>query len=124
MEYEFRNDPVTGNATAKFSLEHEVFGPWIEVEVGHDIQKMTRLLDAINLVKSRQESEVIVIGSEYNAVISEEDITIQTNASVDGFEVLSEQLTEDGIDFDQNCQGTCGLEDFKLLLTSWGHFIN
>ena len=34
MEYEFINDPTTRYAKAKFSFEHEVFGPWLEVEVG------------------------------------------------------------------------------------------
>jgi len=32
MEYEFTHDATTGQAKARFSLEHEVVGPWLEVE--------------------------------------------------------------------------------------------
>ncbi len=42
MEYQFIDDPLTGSAIAKFSLDHEVIGPWLEVEVGTDTDKLSK----------------------------------------------------------------------------------
>ena len=47
MEYQFIDDPLTGSAIAKFSLDHEVIGPWLEVEVGTDTEKLKQLLSAM-----------------------------------------------------------------------------
>ncbi len=123
MEYEFIQDPITGSAKAKFSMEHEVIGPWLEVEVGQNTEKLTELLTAISNHHTRKSSELLVTGHEYSAVFSEDDVTIQTNASLNGVQSLPDTLTEDGLDFDQNNIASCGIEDFKELLHSWAIFI-
>ncbi|MCW8832953.1 MAG: YacL family protein [Colwellia sp.] len=124
MEYEFLHDAITGEAKARFSLEHEVVGPWIEVELGRDASKLTQLLTAIDKVETGQQNEVVITGSEYSVAINHTDVEIQTNASLNGAEPLSEMLTAEHIHYDQNECAACGLEDFRTLLLSWAKFTN
>ncbi|MDP7593624.1 MAG: YacL family protein [Litorilituus sp.] len=124
MEYEFLHDAITGEAKALFSLEHEVVGPWIEVELGHDSYKLTQLLSAIEQVEKGLQSEVVITGHEYSVAISQTDVEIQTNASLNGAEPLSDMLISEHINFDQNEMASCGLEDFRMLLLSWAKFTN
>lgn len=123
MEYDFLNDPITGNAKARFSMEHEVFGPWLEVEVGHDIEKMTEVLQAIDSVGNRHTHEVLIVGNEYNALIAQDDVIVKTNSTDHDDSALTDLLDSESLDFDQNSQGSCGLEDFRMMLKSWGKFI-
>ncbi|NQZ20975.1 MAG: YacL family protein [Colwellia sp.] len=122
MEYEFINDPITRYAKAKFSLEHEVFGPWLEVEVGNNPQKLTSLLNVIDKADHYSAQEQEIIGSEYTVRIIEKDVSIASNASLNGFDDLPEALSADDIEFDEQESASCGLEDFRTLLLSWARF--
>ncbi len=124
MEYEFIHDATTGEAKARFSLEHEVMGPWLEVELGNNSVKLAELLTAIDSVDKGQQNEVVIPGHEYSVVISRDDVEILTNASLTSVEPLSEMLTTDHIHYDENECSACGLEDFRILLLSWARFIN
>ncbi len=122
MEYEFIHDAITGEARARFSLEHEVVGPWLEVELGHDSEKLKQLLVAIDNVEKGHQNEVVITGHEYSVAISDGDVEIQTNAGLNGSEPLSEMLTDDHIHIDQNENAACGIDDFRQLLLSWSKF--
>ena len=124
MEYEFLHDAITGEAKARFSLEHEVVGPWIEVELGHDSAKLTQLLTAIDNVEKGHQGEVVITGHEYSIAINKDDVEIQTNASLNGAEPLPEMLTNDHINLDSNESAACGIDDFRTLLLSWSRFTN
>lgn len=124
MEYEFIHDAITGEARAQFSLEHEVIGPWIEVEVGSNREKLTQLLTAIDQVEKGQRNEVFITGHEYSVAINHDDISIQTNASLDEDDSLPEMLTTEHINLDQHEVAGCGLDDFRKLLLSWAKFTN
>jgi len=123
MEYEFIQDPITGSAKAKFSMEHEVIGPWLEVEVGHNTEKLTELLTAISKLNAHKNRDLLVTGHEYSVVFNADDVTIQTNASLNGIQSLPDALVAEELDFDQNNIASCGIEDFKELLHSWATFI-
>ena len=123
MEYEFINDPITGSAKANFSLEHEVMGPWLEIEVGGDTQKLTALLTAISDVDKGKQHEILITGHEYSIEISNEDVIIKNNAGMNGTAAeLPIELSEEFENFDQNSESSCGLDDFKTLLVSWARF--
>jgi hypothetical protein len=129
MEYEFVHDPITGEARALFSLDHEVIGPWIEVELGHDADKMKQLLTVIDNIENDSNQEVSITGSEYSITLTCNDISIQTNASINDNVItnignLPEMLTDEHINLDQYEQAACGLEDFRALLLSWQQFTN
>lgn len=123
MEYQYQLDPVTGNSRALFSFEHQVMGPWLEVEVSDDIEKIKALLTAIDQVESKQESEVQIVGQEYTITFTEHDVEIETNTSMNGAEILPEQLSGDELDFDTFNKSACGLNDFREMLVSWVNFI-
>ena len=124
MEYQFIDDPITGAAIARFSLEHEVIGPWLEVEVGTDSEKLAQLLFAMAEIEQEKQLEITITGSEYSVVFNRGDVTVQTNASMNGLEILPDALIEENIDFDQQDTSSCGREDFRELLLSWAKFVN
>ncbi len=128
MEYEFIHDAITGEARAKFSLEHEVMGPWIEVELGSDSVKLAELLTSIDQVTEGIRQEIQITGSEYSITMNSHDVDIQTNASLNGSlkeaEGLPDMLTDEHIHLDQNEMAGCGIDDFRLLLLSWEKFTN
>ena len=123
MEYQFINDPITGLTKANFSLEHEIMGPWLEVEVGGNTDKLTELLTAINDVATGSHHEVMITGHEYSVEISHADVVVKNNASINGTAAeLPIELAEEFENYDQNSEASCGTEDFKALLMSWARF--
>jgi len=127
MEYEFVHDAITGEARALFSLEHEVIGPWLEVEVGRNMTKLNELLSSIDAISVGKSHELLITGSEYSITLSKDEVSIQTNVSMNGSlnehgEGLSEMLTDDHIHLDENEVTGCGLDDFRTLLLSWQEF--
>lgn len=123
MEYEFVHDATTGNAKARFSLEHEVIGPWIEVELGRDTDKLIKLLTTIDTVEKGSQHEVLITGHEYSLLINKRDVEIYANASANMEDLLPDMLTSEHIHFDENESAACGLDDFRTLLLSWAEFV-
>ena len=91
MEYEFINDPITGAAKANFSLEHEIMGPWLEVEVGGNAAKLTQILTALNDVSKSRQHEVLITGHEYSVEISHSDVVVKNNAGIIGAAMWAHQ---------------------------------
>ncbi len=123
MEYEFIHDSTTGSALAKFSLDHQVIGPWLESEVGKSTEKLTEVLTAIDQIASGQFQEKQITGHEYSLMINQGDVQIKANAMFNGELELPEGLTEEGINFDNQDSSSCGVDDFRILLLSWAKFI-
>ncbi len=122
MEYEFIHDAITGNAKAQFSLEHQIIGPWLEIEIGNNTEKLTELLTAIDQVASGKVQELLIPGHEYSVSLSRDDIQIQANALLNGECQLPEELQSDELNFDALDSSACGLDDFRNLLLSWAKF--
>lgn len=122
MEYEFIFDPMIDGARAKFSFEHEVFGPWLEVEVGNQSEKITELLNVIAVVSGDHSQEVIITGHEYSAIMTHSDVTIKPNTAMNNGDIIPEDLVDDELNFDAQGEGQCGIEDFRELLLSWARF--
>ena len=122
MEYEFIHDAVTGNAKAKFSFEHQIIGPWLEVEIGHSAEKLTDVLKAIDQIESGVIQETLIPGHEYSIVLNKEDVHIQANALLNGELKLPDELECDELQFDSQDSSICGVDDFRALLLSWAKF--
>ncbi|XQW85647.1 YacL family protein [Thalassotalea piscium] len=123
MEYEFRHDTITGSASAIFSYEHQIFGPWLEVEVGKDSDKLSQLLSALDTVSSGKEQEMTITGHEYTLVVSGNDVTVSANGVMNNDNVVPEHLALDELTIDESGSASCGIEDFRACLFSWAHFI-
>ncbi|WP_286233436.1 YacL family protein [Thalassotalea sediminis] len=122
MEYEFIDDPITGQARAKFSLEHQLLGPWLETEIGHDIDKLSSVLAAVDAVSNGVEQELIVTGNEYSLTINRDDAIVNMNVMLNGEIVMPDNLTADALQFDFQDGVSCGVDDFRHLLLSWAKF--
>lgn len=122
MEYEFRLDPITGQARAQFSYEQEMIGPWLEVEVGNNTEMLSALLLAVSNIEAGQDQEITVTGKEYSVTLSNHDAHIQPNISMNGCSEVPEELQSDDLFFDENVISSCGLDDFRQILLSWAKF--
>ena len=122
MEYQYRLDPATGKAQALFSLEHQIMGPWLEVEVYDDVDKIKTLLTAIDDIDKGKKNEVVISGKEYSVIIDQQDVSVRANSSVNGSAVLPDEYLEQGFEVDETQLAMCGLEDFRELVLSWSYF--
>jgi len=122
MEYEFIHDAITGSAKAKFSFEHQVLGPWLEVEVANDADKLAEILTAIDQVETGAQQEVMIAGCEYALVVNKQDVHVHANASLNGDSYLPDELSADDMSFDMQDKSSCGIEDFRSILLSWAKF--
>lgn len=125
MEYEFSHDTVNGGFHAKFSMEHEAFSSWLVEEVGSNAQQIDNLLLSVNKIRQHNTHELTFQGKEYLLTLNEDDVTLQLNASCDGFgSINSEQRTDElSINHDNFC-AECGLDDFSKMLSSWKGFLD
>lgn len=125
MEYEFIQDPSNGSACARFSLEHENLGPWLEIELANNTEKLTEILSAIACVGSGEKHEVTIVGHEFSVTMDKNDVTVQSNSSLNGFDSNEEMsiLAELNAS-EQHAHSVCGLEDFHQLLLSWSKFVH
>jgi len=122
MEYEFIHDSITGSAKAKFSFEHQVIGPWLEVEIGKNIEKLTEILTAIDDVELIKSHEVVIAGHEYSLLLNKNDAQIQANGALSE-EPLPEEFANDDMNFDTQEVAKCGVSDLRMLLLSWSKFV-
>lgn len=121
MEYEFTHDIATGGAKANFSLEHQLIGPWLETEVGSNIESLTEVLQGVESVEQGKQQELTIVGKEYSLTLTKNDAIVQLNALVNGSAQLPEELAVDTDAFEQ--QGAnCGIDDFRSILLSWAQF--
>ena len=128
MEYEFIQDPSTGVASARFSMEHENIGSWLELELAKDNQKLQKLLMAIDDVETGKAQEIRIVGREFSVLVEKDDVTIEHNSVLDESTeqlAIKEQLLSEDLHSDEfNTMSQCGLDDFHQLLLSWAKFIN
>lgn len=124
MEYQYQLDPSTGLARANFSYEHQIFGPWLEVELGNDRKKLVALLQAIDDVSHNKKSEVLISGKEYSVILDQQDVFVKTNESLQNDSDIPESLSDQGLSLDDGHAAMCGLDDFRELLLSWSRFLN
>ena len=125
MEFEFSRDPVRGGYHAKFSMEHEVFSPWLVDEVGNDANQIETLFQSIEQIRQNKAQELTVQGREYLLTLNPMDVTIELNASCEGMGgVNSDGEPEDDMSINNdNFTAACGLDDFHLMLNSWQAFL-
>jgi len=124
MEYQFKHDPGSGLASATFSIEHQVLGPWLEIELNTNAAKMAEVLNAIDEIVNAKTQQITIAGHEYTLVLDAEDATVKNNYMMNGgLDELPEELVEDCQNFEQSNSSQCGLEDFRQVLVAWSRFI-
>jgi uncharacterized protein YacL (UPF0231 family) len=129
MDYEFSRDLVKGGYHVKFSMEHEVFSPWLIDEVGNDSQQLKTLFQSIALIRACKAQELMVEGREYRLTLNLMDVIIELNASCEGVGSANANNADpvgDGetVVNNDNFVAACGLDDFDRMLISWQNFLS
>ncbi len=117
MDYTFFQD-ITGQISAKFSMDHEAVGYWLNEEVKCDLT----LIDAINAAYDEikgSENQREFIGHEYTLLIDDEEIMIKANQMVFETDDLEEGLSY----YDNESVAFCGIDDFQNMLKDYCAFV-
>ena len=122
MEFEFRKDFISEQATVKLSMGHEAFATWLEQE-GQSVSWTQALLAKVELLQQRALMEVKLQGSEFLLLMNQDEVQVIHHRLLNEYD--QEELLQDDLQFyDLEIEASCGLEDFSNLLGSWLEFIN
>ncbi|WP_372880499.1 YacL family protein [Psychromonas sp.] len=120
MEFEFRKDFISGEATVKLSMDHEAFATWLEQE-GQSINWVEDLLENISRVQQRVVNEIKLAGSEFSLLLNEEEAQVINHSLLNNFDEI--ELEGDLSFYDLEIEASCGFEDFLHLIESWLLFL-
>ncbi|MCP4324738.1 MAG: YacL family protein [Psychromonas sp.] len=121
MEFEFRKDFITGQATVQTEMDHEAFATWLEME-GQCTQWIESLLINIESVQQRKRVEYKLAGSEFSLLLTNAEAQVVNHRLL---EIETDDDLDDDLSFyNAEIEACCGLEDFKWLIESWLEFIS
>ncbi|KLN97608.1 YacL family protein [Moellerella wisconsensis] len=117
MDYEFFQD-LTGVISAKFSMDHEAIGYWLNEEVKGDLSIIEQINNAFSEIKGSNK-QWQKIGHEYTLLMDDEEIMIRANQLVFETDDLEEGMSY----YDNESVAFCGIEDFQLMLSDYSQFV-
>jgi uncharacterized protein YacL (UPF0231 family) len=120
MEFEFRKDFITGQATVQTEMDHEAFATWLEME-GQSKSWVEALILKIEALQGHTLTEYKLSGSEFNLLLTHAEAQVVNHRLMGNDD--DEALTDDMSFYNAEIEACCGLEDFKNLLESWLEFI-
>ncbi|MDO4626858.1 MAG: YacL family protein [Pasteurellaceae bacterium] len=118
MDYQFTQ--FLGNVYLSCSMEHQAVANWFNSEQNLP-QLALQLLQLIEQVKAKPNTEQQFIGHEYSLFIHIDEIMIRANNLTLNNE--DELLETDFYFYEQESIAFCGLEDFEHFLHSYLNFI-
>lgn len=118
MDYEFRRD-LYGHYQAELSMGHEALGLWLSEELGTDLVLAKNLLNKIEQLQKTEYWEHYQPGREFMLTMNPEGVEVQAALLDDSTDEAPDELNH----YDQESQASCGLDDFRQLLTTWCEFI-
>lgn len=122
MEFEFRKDFITGQATVQTEMDHEAFATWLEME-GQSMDWVASLISKICELQNRAITEYKLAGSEFSLLLTHAEAQVINHRLLETEE--ADEALSDGLSFyNAEIEACCGLEDFKNLLESWLEFIS
>ena len=120
MEFEFRKDFISEQATVKLSMGHEAFATWLEQE-GQTIIWIKELLAKVALLQQRAITEFTLVGGEFSLLLNQDEAQVVNHSLLNNQDEID--LETDMDFYDAEVQAACGLEDFLNLLESWLEFV-
>ena len=120
MEFEFRKDFISEQATVKLSMGHEAFATWLEQE-GQKVDWIEDLLSQIALLEQRTIKEFKLQGSEFSLFVNQDEAQVVNHSLMSNQDDID--LETDMDFYDLEIQASCGLEDFFNLIESWLEFV-
>ena len=120
MEFEFRKDFISGQATVKLSMDHEAFATWLEQE-GQTLSWIEDLLAKIVLLQQRSITDFKLVGSEFSLLVNQDEAQVVNHSLINNQDDIDLEVDMDF--YDAETQASCGLEDFLNLIESWLGFV-
>ncbi|MEQ5112772.1 YacL family protein [Providencia vermicola] len=117
MDYQFFQD-ITGAISAKFSMDHEAIGYWLNEEVKNDLSLLDTIEENYEKIKG-SENQWELIGHEYTLLLDDEEVMIKANQLSFETEGLEEGLSY----YDNESVAFCGIDDFLLMLKDYRVFV-
>lgn len=131
MDYEFRRD-ISGQAQARFSMEHLAIGRWFTEELNTPTKAET-LLTKLHAIEQAKETEYYQAGFELSLSIRHDGVSVspKTNEGWDerdtylGYMDLDDehQAGDNTELYQQESNAECGMLDFKEALSAWLSYI-
>ena len=126
MEFEFRKDFITRNATVSLSMEQHAFAVWLEHE-GQLITWVDELILNINKVQRNEVRSLKMMGSEFVLLLADGEASVMHHRLFDNEDEQYQdeiQMNEEDLSlYNLEIEASCGLEDFLNLIESWREFI-
>lgn len=117
MEYQFFQD-ITGEISAKFSMDYEAVGYWLNEEIKGDFSLLDEIEAGYESIKG-SEKQWELIGHEYTLVLDDEEVMIRANQLAFETEGLEEGMSY----YDNESVAFCGIDDFMSMLNDYRQFV-
>jgi uncharacterized protein YacL (UPF0231 family) len=121
MEFEFRKDYFSDQATVKLSMDHEAFATWLEQE-GQSIAWVDGLLVNISAVQKRVLTDFKLVGSEFSLLVNDDEAQVINHSLLNDFDQVD--LEGDLSFYDLEIEASCGFDDFINFIESWSEFLH
>ena len=120
MEFEFRKDFISEQATVKLSMGHEAFATWLEQE-GQAPAWVAELIEQLGLLQQRSITDIKLVGSEFSLLVNQDEAQVINHSLMNNQDEID--LESDLAFYDAEIEASCGLEDFINLIESWLEFV-
>jgi uncharacterized protein YacL (UPF0231 family) len=121
MEFEFRKDYFSDQATVKLSMDHEAFATWLEQE-GQSIAWVDGLLVNISAVQKHVLTDFKLVGSEFSLLVNDDEAQVINHSLLNDFDEVD--LEGDLSFYDLEIEASCGFDDFINFIESWSEFLH
>lgn len=142
VEYSFKRDDLD-QPIAQLNMEAEAFGHWLSIEMTprHQYQ-LDRLREAVAQLLAGQRSDYQLQGMEFSLQLNRDQVLVQANtvaqrmrsfddcylnqsdyADIDLDDHYVDSDDEELSDASAGLVASCGLEDFRQLISAWSEFI-
>lgn len=119
MDYTVGRDEL-GRYFAEFSMGQEAIGRWLSEELGHDLERLDRLLEAVDQLRRRERRDYRLDGREFSLELDRDEARVRAYS----LERDDEPLDLEDLDYyDEELEGGCGLEDFQDVLAAWRELV-
>jgi uncharacterized protein len=120
MEFEFRKDFISEQASVKLSMDHEAFATWLEQE-GQSTLWVEALLANMLEIQKRAVTDFKLVGSEFSLLVNEDEVQVINHSLLNDFDEVD---LEGGLSFyDLEIEACCGFDDFINFIESWLAFL-
>ncbi len=121
MDYEFKKNTLDGSYYCHCSMDHEIVGRWLQEEISKQPENIAQVTALIDSAIASPAKEFTLLGREISLMICGDEVTVQDNALLHGYEPDEDSEFEL---YECESVASCGLEDFQQLIAQWQLFVS